>query len=312
MAVSRIRTRGDLCGISVAEETVYGQAPTAPMRYAGIVRTLDDGDSSEYGEMPPECGSRGSTGFFLIGRGSEPSAVLRIQRGASLLKDWIVRAVGSASGVTADIPSSSLLVKVGPSEWHSWTGAKVDTLSVKGSKLGDAVELDVAFKARHHAVTETYAEASGASFKYSDGSQYLLKPASPVDSAYVTFVKGWRLDGERIPYQKSWELKVSNSLQSEPGASGTGASAYALSAGEGSTPQASEIRLEVTVTSGGPRWDLMRLSDPGESILSIDIDGIRITLSGCTPDFSGPSRTWEGSYDETIAFKVRDIAVTAV
>ena len=308
MAISRIRTRGDLCGVTVLEETEYGKVPADGTRkYGGIVRTMDDGDSQELGEMPPECGSRTNTGYFLIGRTCEPSMTLRVQRGAGLLKDWIVRASGSASGVETDIPSSDLLVKVGPSEWHSWTGAKVDTLSVKGSKIGDAVELDVSFKARHHAVSTTYEDGTGATFSDADGSGYTLKPEKAVDAAYVTFVKGWRLDGERIPYQKSWELKISNALQSEAGPSGDGDGAYALNAGEGSTPQASSVTLDVTVASCGPAWDLRRLSFTEGLTLSVELDGYTVTLTGCTVDGSGPSRTWEGAYDETISFKAQDI-----
>lgn len=308
MAMNRIRTRGDLCGVTVLEETAYGKVPADGTRkYGGIVRTMDDGDSRELGEMPPECGSRTNKGYFLVGRTCEPSMTLRVQRGAGLLKDWIVRASGSASGVETDIPSSDLLVKVGPSEWHSWTGAKVDTLSVKGSKMGDAVDLDVSFKARHHAVTTAYIEGAGATFSDADGSKYLLAPAEPVDAAYVTSVKGWKLDGVRIPYQKSWELKISNALRSEAGPSGDGEGAYALGAGEGSTPQASSVTLDVTVASSGPVWDLKRLSFTDGLTLSVELDGYTVTLTGCTVDGSGPSRTWEGAYDETISFKAQDI-----
>lgn len=303
---SRIRTRGDLCGLTRKPESSYGVPTDDSKTSLGWIRNLSDGDTVNTGETPGPCGSRMSGGVFAVSRQARPSVTVQAPAGHDIIRTWLGMAYDGSTTDALTSPSyQSLMAKVGPGEWHLWTGAKVDTLTVDASGYGEAVEVSADIVARVHAISTSYAD-SKATFT-ADGADYSLTPADvPSDAPPVTSTATWTVDGTAVPYQTSWSLKIANNL--EPSL-GVGADGVGLEAGQGSTPQECEVTLDITVTSSGPEWDIERLALGTHELVLTGLDGLTVTLTGCTLGGSGPSRVWSGAYTETLSWTATGMTV---
>ena len=307
MASSRQRTRGDMCSVTIETEDSYGGgvASSSGAVTGGWVRSLTDGDGSETEELPGACGSRISGGISVISRSCAPSMTVRLPSGSGLLKAWLERVLGGTSPQQA-LPSSAYMVKVGPSEWHIWTGGTVGSLTVTGSELGAPVEVEASITAIEHAISS--AVKSGADTAVTvNGKAYKLRPASVPSAPYVRTTAVWSVDGTPVSDMRSWSLKIDAHLSTVAAMSADGT--VALSAGGSATPQESEVTLSLTVPSTGSKWAAERPAS-GTHTLALTIDGCTITLTGCVLGGSGPSRTWEGAYDETLEWTAQTIALS--
>ena len=295
-----VRTKGDMCGLTIREEKVYGEVDTAgTSEYAGTLQTMTTSDD-ETTEAQIKCGSIVTEEPYTVSTSTGFSATFNHKRGQKWER-WIELANGGLDGAKSTSPSFDAEFRVAADEFHLLTGCRVDSLSIAGQGIGQALLFSVTAVSRWHTMTP---------FADSDGSPLTMDPAAIPSGAPLTFNFPWEYstDGsrfDRIP-AKSFALLIARSLQSEPGLSKEGG--YQLEAGGDSVAQDSEIKLELTVTSSGPEWDRLRLALQKGMTFKAVIDGKTVTLSGCSIAPAGPQRT-QGTYDETISVTATDMVV---
>lgn len=289
-----------MCGLTIREETVYGQVDTGgTSEYGGTLQTMTTSDT-ETTEAQIKCGSIVTEEPYTVSTATGFSATFNHKRGQGWER-WIELANGGLDGVKSIAPSFDAEFRVAPDEYHLLTGCRVDTLSIAGQGIGQALLFSVSAVARWHTMTP---------FEDSDGTSLTMDPASVPSGAPLTYNFPWEYSTggaqfTRIP-AKSFNLSIARSLQSEPGLSEDGG--YQLEAGGDSVAQSSEIKLELTVTSSGPEWDRLRLALQKGMTFRAVMDGRTVTLSGCSIDPAGPQRT-QGTYDETITITATDMVV---
>ena len=298
-----MRTLGDLCGVSVREETTYGVIGSGASDYAGTCLTLQDSDSGTT-EDTWGCGSRIPQATRFVSFSTGYSITFNHVEGQGW-EDWVRKAVGSLSGVQRDTPSYDTAIRVSPSEVHLWTGCRVNTLGVSATALAAKLEFSVEAMARWHTLTP---------FKDSDGDSLSMDTASVPVGLPVRYTDLWEYSLNGTSYQKvnakSWNLRIAANLQGDPGASDEGTDDMVqLEAGAGSQAPGSTITLEMTITSTDDTWDQLRNKRTTGITLRTVIDGRTVTLKDCVLDLRGPNRS-QGSYDETISVTARDISVT--
>lgn len=298
-----MRTKGDLCGLTILEESEYGVVPSGTGVYSGTCLTLTDNCEATY-EETLQCGARNRGEAFITSMSCGYTATFVVARGRGW-EEWIERTVGSLSGVTRDIPSFTTVIRVSPSEVHVWTGCRVDSLTLTGSSIGDQIEFSVTVVARWHTLTP---------LQDADGTEITASPVAIPAGVYVTYGGNWEYstDGgstyERVG-AKAFTLSLSSNLASDEGASSEDdEEAFGLAAGSGSAAQDSTITLDLTITSQDSTWDAIKHTVPTNLYFRAVIDGRTVILSGCNLDIAGPTRTQE-TYDETVSATATDIAV---
>lgn len=297
-----MRTKGDLCGITVRDEDTYGKISTTnTSRYAGTLITLKITDDRETDTIA-QCGSMVRAGLFEVSRSASFKATFNQVRGTSW-EDWMIKALGSGSGVTSDIPSFDAAFRIAAGEFHLLTGCKVNTFTLTSGSIGGKLELSVDAVGRWHTMTP---------FTDSDGSSLTFSSVSVPAGIPVTHNADWEWSKDGVTFTpiraKGFTLTIGRSLQSDPGFSSSADDAIRLEAGEDSVPQDISITLDLTVTSTGPEWDRLRLAFTDGVTLRTVIDGKTVTLKGCVLDIEGPDRS-QGTYDETISFDAADATV---
>lgn len=296
-----VRTRGDMCGLTVREEKVYGQVDASgTSEYAGTLQTITTNDD-ETTESQIVCGSVVQGEPYTVSTSTGFTATFNHKAGKPWT-DWIRMALGSLAGTQNTSPSFDAEFRVGADEFHLLTGSRVDSLSIAGSEIGTALVFTVTAVSRWHTMTP---------FEDSDGTGITMPPASVPAGRPLTFNNTWEYstDGSQFsPIKaKSFTLTINRSLQSEPGISSEGG--YQLEAGSDSAAQSSTITLELTITSVGPEWDRLRLALTKGMTFRTVLDGHTITLTGCALSPAGPNRT-QSSYDETISVTATDMVVS--
>lgn len=298
-----MRTKGDLCALTVREEQDYGKIDASGASvYGGTLRTMSTPEDRNVEEITG-C-TRTALGHFRTSAAYSMSAVFTFVRGQGW-EDWVERAIGALTGVQRQTPSFDTAFRVAPGENHLLTGCRINTLTISASEIGAPLEFTAEAVARWHTMTP---------FKDSDGTSLSMDLASIPKGAPITYNSMWEWsDGgsyTKIP-GKSWSLKISQSLASEPGASSDdgGTDVIKLEAGGDSVPQASEITLDITITSTGPEWDRRRLEFTDGLTFRTTIDGRTVTLKDCYLKPDMPDRS-QGTYDETISVVATDMEVS--
>ena len=295
------RTKGDLCGLGVREETEYGVIGSGATAYAGTTLTLSD-RADESVEGITGCGSRADIDSMTTGIGAGYSATFNVVEGKGW-EDWIERAVGSLDGVARDLPSFDTAVRVDPSTVHLWTGCKVNSLGMSAASIGAKIEFSAEVVARWHTMTP---------FEDSDGDALEMDTAPIPSGIPVRYNRLWEYSTNGTSYTKipaqSWSLSISSNLASEPGISDPDGGIQ-LDAGEGSTPQDSTITLDLVIQSKDSTWDALRMALTKGLTFRITIDGKVLTLTGCRLGLAGPDRSATGPYTETIAVTALDLSV---
>lgn len=298
-----VRTKGDMCGLTVRDETVYGKISTTNASlYSGTMLTLSTPDEVQVEDIQ-QCGTMVRGGVFKTGASFAYTAVFNMVRGKGWEK-WMERVLGALSGTQRDIPSYDTLVRVASDEELLWTGCKVDQFKINAPEIGGKLEFTVDAMCRWHTMTP---------FQDSDGSSLSMSPVAVPAGAPITFNRPWEWSADGTTFLpikgKSFTLTVSRSLTPDPGISNdTDEDAFRLDAGEALTPQDISIQLDISITSVGPEWDAMRLAFTSGLTLRTEIDGKTVTLKGCYLDPRMPDRS-QSTYDETISVNAADISV---
>lgn len=283
------RTKGSLCGFTIYNETAYGT--TGSDSYFGGVLTSLETPDDETLEYDQGCGTRQwinvvptMQSFGWKADFTEPSGDDRTW------PLWFMLAMGALDGsVPDDLPSFCALFRIGSDEWMQSTGCKVNGLTVSADAFGSVLKWKVDAMAKKN----TFLAVN------------TLTPEIRPDSRPVTYGQKWQRNGTAIPV-KSWTLSISNSLVGDPGLDSDG---KGLAAGDGSVPGGStDITLELTVTSTGNTWDLLKQTGTDDDTLTLSIDGFTLTASGCFLRTDYPNRS-QSPYDETIAYIVKTLTL---
>ena len=285
-----MRTAGDLCAFTVFDETAYGTTATATGEHAGVLQSLETPDDEQI-EYDLACGSRAIQNVLPTMNTYGWKASFKVISGTDW-HGWFTKAMGDIDGdILNDIPSFTALFRIASDEWLEAVGSKVNSLSVTASAIGSPLEFSV------DAMSKTN------TFKAST----TLTPVARPTSKPVTYSALWKRNGSSIPV-KSWTLSIDNSLVGDPG---VGTDGIGLAAGSGSAPGgAIDMTLELTVSSTGPTWDLLKQAGTANDTLTLAVDGYIITCTGCFMRTDYPNRS-NSPYDETIAYIVKGITVEA-
>lgn len=283
------RTKGDLCRFTTINETSYGVTGTVK-RHAGVLSSLET-PSEETLDYDQGCGTRQWVNIVKTMESYGWNAEFRCLTGSDWTQ-WFTYALGSLNGtVSSSLDSFTAVFSVASDEWLQSVGCKVDTLSLSA----DAVGAPITFSVDTMAKKNTFTSSSLAS----------LSVARP-ESKPIYYTSQWQRNGTSIPV-KSWTLTISNGLVGDPGLDSNG---DGLSAGNGSIPnESSNITLDLTVTSTGPTWDLLKQTGVDDDTLTISIDGHIISCTGCWLRSEFPNRE-QSMYDETLSYIVKTLTVT--
>lgn len=308
--MGRIRTTGDMCALYVGKETVYGMADTTPAYMGRINSTFSDKDADETDNLGPDCGSRVSSGTFLVSKATGFSCDLVLPRGNGLLADWVKLAIGGDT-VQSDLESFTACVKVGPAEWHIFTGCKIESLSLAASSIGQKLVLTVEATARVHSMTASASAVhdTAVTFADVDGASVTVTIPAALTGAPVCYSAYPTVDSVAVP-TSSWEMSVTNSLESSAGPSADGT--YGLAAGDGIIPQGLTVKADLTARSRVySQWDADRLLDAfATHSVAVTADGTAVTATGASLDAAGPDRSPTAPYDEKASFSAESITVS--
>lgn len=296
-----IRTKGDLCGLSVRAEAVYGTVGSGASEYGGHLISMDTGDGAETDALI-QCGSRLDGQRYVVSTSCRPNFSVNQVRYNSESNPirwtkWLERCLHLKE---ADPPSMTIGFRASSVETHVLTGTTVDSVKIGASQVGGKLQFDVGAISRLHSMI-----VNGTPYNAQDSGAADMGLVTAPSGIPVTYNSFWTLGGNPIR-AKSWSLSVSQGLVPDAGVS---SASSALEAGSGAYAQDLEIVLELTVASDGPSWDILRLTDAdGPFSPTITIDGATVTLTGCSIDPAGPQRSSAGSYDETVRFTAQDIS----
>lgn len=300
-----VRTKGDLCGLTIRTEQQYGKVDASGTSvYAGTMGTFNTSGNTAEVEAINGC-TRLKRGDFVTSRAFGYTATFNFIRGQGWTR-WMELATGSLEGIQRQSESYDTAFRVAENDTRIMTGCRVNTLTISASDIGQALEFSVNAVARWYSLSP---------FKDSDGTDITMDLASLPSGAPITYLKKWEwsddgTDFEQIP-GKSWTLTINQNLTSEPDVNDPDdEDGYKLEAGGDSVPGASEVTLEITVTSVGPEWDQLRHDLVSGLTFRTEIDGYLVTLTGCRINQGDPDRTADSGYDETISVTATDIVVT--
>ena len=302
-----VRTKGDLCGLTIRTEQQYGKVDASGTSvYAGTMGTFNTSGNTAEVEAINGC-TRLKRGDFVTSRAFGYTATFNFIRGQGWTR-WMELATGSLEGIQRQSDSYDTAFRVAENDTRIMTGCRVNSLTITASDIGQALEFSVNAVARWYSLSP---------FKDSDGTDITMDLASLPSGAPITYLKKWEwsddgTDFEQIP-GKSWTLTINQNLTSEPDVNDPDdEDGYKLEAGGDSVPGASEVTLEITVTSVGPEWDQLRHDLASGLTFRTEIDGYLVTLTGCRISQGDPDRTADSGYDETISITATDIVVTEV
>ena len=299
-----VRTKGDLCGLTIRVEQTYGMVDaSASSVYGGTLRSMStSGDSADVEEIHG-C-TRLKLGDFVTARSFGYTATFNHVREQGWTR-WMELAMGALTGIQRQSDSYDTVFRVSQGENHLMTGCRVNSLTIRASDIGQPLEFSVNAMCRWHTMTP---------FRDSDGTSLDMAIAAIPAGPPITYLDKWEYSTngsvfEKIP-GKSWSLSINQNLQGEPGVNkADDPDGYKLEAGSDSVPQASEVTLEITITSAGPEWDRMRHDLTSGLTFRTTIDGAIIILKGCRINQGDPDRTADSGYDETISVTATDIVV---
>lgn len=275
-----MRTKGDLCTLS--KNGLYG----------GSLTELSD-TSSINQSAEAECGS------FTIGE------IVNLDRAYSFSAKF--KTVKSENGSPADwlntagIPGDGSIVtpspypyacRVASDEFFRAEGAYLNTLNITAPSYGAVLEISADFLCK--------------SIEYTETGSLVAKP----QVAPFTYSSKWAMDGTPIN-AKSWTLSINNTLATD----GDLIDGIAYSHTDAVSTEVN-MALEFTISSVSHDWDFLKQAESRQATSPTHTltwsDGMHdYTVVGWLNPMNFPTRS-QGTYDETISFKVKSISYEAV
>lgn len=283
-----LRVIGDLSGMTIIEETTYGNTGTNVAFYGGTLKTFRDesdagtvaevGDGTmKFGTVYNEMHTSGYTATFTV-----PAS--------TGIDDWITYAIGATSGLTATQPSFETEISVASDQHYLYSGCKINNLTIRG-EFGKPIELDVEVFAKKTTISATRKTAK----KTKSGSTLM----------HYNALTG----GGKDIYNNTFELSINRELLREGTYVEADTKAYA--SGIDSIPTAYDVDLNFSEKASSSAWDILRLDGGNDKTFAVKIGTKMLTMTGCY--FVGkdsPSRTADSEYDDSPTVKVRDISYT--
>ena len=290
MAVRRYG-KGDLCGISLQEETSYGVG-SGDRIHGGVMTSLkiDPGITSE---EQPDCGSRLKGTEYITGRDVTAKVDFKISKAASWM-DWFkwtlgVDGDGQASGLGNSPSGRTVLFKVAPQSSDKLTGTYVNELVITSDKMGAPLKFSAQLFARSHEVD-------------TDDLGVALASGTP-----LRCTQKWGCNNQDIEDVSTgqWTLTITQNLEKV-----AGADEDEITNASGQEPYLGSptVTLEITVPARTRAIDKLRETLTTDLVLTTQIGGRSLTISGGTLDTDGTQRS-QGSYNETIKITAADISI---
>lgn len=288
-----IKVPGSLGGLQYIEEESYGVLPSTDLKYLGFFNTMKDTSDRAVITMQAD----GNRSFDTSADGIRSAgysgniALFKIESPY----DW-TNVLTLANNPSGDLPSFSTLVKLASDQYVLYNGCKMDSVTLKADAPGSPISADVTVRAmRLNPQQSTRTGYAGIGAEATGPTKDTI-----IYNAYPTT----NIEGVASIPAKSFSVTVSNNLSAQEGI----VSNVALSAGNGLIPGKCEISAEFTVVSKDMDWDNRKLAGQHGFNISMTITGHTITLSGCTLEYEGTSRS-QGTYDETIKVKAKTLTV---
>jgi len=286
-----MRTKGDLCGFTVINETAYGTTGTTKT-FGGVLSSLET-PADETIEYDQACGSRQWENMVRTMESYGWKAEFTMPSGtASNWTQWFTFALGGLTGTIAnDISSFSALFRIASNEHMDSIGCKVNSLTMSADAMGAPIKFTVDAMAKKN----TFATGQGS-------------PVSRPTAAPITYSTLWTRGGTDLAV-KSWSLNITNNLVGDPGIDSSG---FGLAAGSGSAPGGqSDITLDLTISSVDSTFDILKQGNATNDTLVLTMDGYTVTCTGCYLKSDYPTRS-QAPYDETLSYIVKSVAIAAV
>lgn len=283
------RVKGDLAGLVVRPEAVYGTMPAVATNdwYGGTLISFNDESTPDMQEDPGD-GTMLFDGAYSGVKDYGFSATFTVPKGPSWSK-WIELALGPGSpmGFKNALSSFSIETSVASDEHLLFKGCKIDKLDIKAD-LGQRVEMSVTAFAQSKTIGAT---------------RTIPKLAKPTTGP-VRKTARLKYHGADTK-DKTLTISISRALQKEAGPVGSDV----VAAGFDSVPTAADATFTFTETSASSAWDILKAAGTTGKTAAITIDGKTISSVDCYfPGTDNPNRV-QGSYDETITLKAKDMSV---
>ena len=295
MAINRRYGKGDLCGVSIGKEAMFGVSPEASgMNHAGVVKTYDPGIDYEYDEVV-DCGKRTRGKQYISKKDVSPSVSFRLGKDVSLMS-WFEFVLGKAAS-TVDLyqapDSHTVHLKIGSGDYDTLVGCNVDKLTITSEDLGKAILVTADLFAKNVLVNDEQYANYGKQISQQTPMRAFNKWVC-TDASIGTINSG------------KWTLTIAQNLQKVAGSDGE----ITLGSGESPYLGVPEVTLEITIPASSRKWDLLREEGKDGLRFSMVLGDVTITLTDCMVGGRGPSRS-EDPYDETITLEVTNITVTS-
>lgn len=296
--------RGDTGKFTIKNETAYGAFPaTGTAVYGGKIREFQPKMDLEF-EKDPTDGSRIHSRVIAKDTEYGFSAKFTAFNDKSW-HHWLAKAIGGNTGFTADAPSFTARVNVGPADAFSLTGCKVDRLTITSDSPGSITVFDLESKARW-----LCNPSNNNKFINADNTEYTFPAATVVNAAPLTSCNlvERKVEDEwvRIP-AKTWKVTLGQNLVGEPSGLVNDNKCVTLSAGTALVPGEPEASLTFTVAASGTSWDALKIAVETEGEYRVTLsDGTVIHFTGCWLG-GDPAARINDRHDETITVNARDV-----
>lgn len=282
-----IRVKGDLSGLTIRPETIYGTTPASAANdwYGGMLTSFKDDTSRDLQEDPGD----GTMKFSQVYNGMHTAgftASFTVPNN-KIWVGWLELVMGeNAEEFLNEIPSFSTEVSVSSDSYFRYVGCKVNTLEIAITS-GEPVVFTVGVFAK----TCTFVAGSRTIPK-------LVKPAVAPLIGNLNVTYSYKGTAQKF---KSSVLSFGRELQREP---------YGIEAsGLDSVPTTIDASVAMTETSKTTLFDSDKAAGTKGIAVNVVIDGVTIAFKNCyLPGDDQPTRS-QATYDETVTAKAQDVEV---
>ena len=302
------RTKGDLCGFGIRSEDEYGKVSDGTTAFGGNLRTLSIPRTVNVENDVGACGNRVDGTPYVVAKGFAYTAEFTFpEESGNTWTEWAEAALGSLQGMQRELPSHTAVFHIASDQEEICVGSVVNSLKISAGGIGQVLVFTVGCTCQSAVI------GKGGQFSNVPGNGTVSMPVpARIAGPPLTFRGGGypvmrkTSDGDASDIRcKSWTLSVATELTEDPGL----VDGIPLTAGMGIVPGDTSVTLEITVTSAGPEWDLLRDEFPIDMVFEVPVGTKKVRLTGCRFDPQAPSRSAEGSYDETLSVIARNMTV---
>lgn len=283
--------KGDLCGITVQNETRYGYGD-GEKTHLGVMTGLkiEPGITTE---EQVNCGSRLMGTKYLMQRDWTATVDLKVSKSADWIQwfEWCLGtdSDGSVSGLRNTPSGRTVICKVAPGSTDVLRGAYVNELTVTSEKLGAPLRFSASL----------YAKAVDID---TDDTGSAIASGTP-----LRCTQGWHCSNASIGTVTAgdWKLTITQNLEKVPDAD-----ADEVTNANGQEPYLGtpEVKLEINTPARSRDLDRLRASLTQGLTFATQIGGHALTLSGCILGNDGTQRG-QDPYNETISVTATDISI---